>query len=214
MTVSTVPAKSAIDSWCKYSNTRSLHLKCVHCQVQTAGHFPDVPALPASTVGANMMHLMSLGLQDELSGSVTPSNIATLPLSTVLLISHYAPHLMNLLCPCPCLADATTTAVLLWTLEEATRHASALYVIVCELQRMLDPDNMALCRPVPVRVVQHVMKYRSLPVLGETLSFTVTRVACKNGVTHFKGHVVVEGSQRDIMLVDLHLVPEGDHDQA
>ncbi len=59
-----------------------------------------------------------------------------------------------------------------------------------------------------LRVVRHVMKFRSLPVLGETLCFTVTRVACKDGITHFQGHVAVETSHRDIMLFDLHVVPE------
>ncbi|BDA45514.1 hypothetical protein COCOBI_07-3010 [Coccomyxa sp. Obi] len=107
--------------------TAKLHFTDVH---MTAGHFPDVPALPASTVGANVVHLASLGLRDDMSG------------------------------------------------------------------------------PVQLRVVRHAMKYRSLPVLGETLGFTITRVACKDGVTHFKGRVVEEASQRDIMLFELHIAPE------
>ncbi|CAL8470893.1 g10435 [Coccomyxa elongata] len=107
--------------------TAKLHFTDVH---MAAGHFPDLPALPASTVGANVVHLVSLGLGDDLS------------------------------------------------------------------------------RPMQLRVVRHIMKFRSLPELGETLCFTASRVACKDGITHFQGHVTVETSQRDIMLFDLHIVPE------
>ncbi len=52
------------------------------------------------------------------------------------------------------------------------------------------------------------MKYRSLPMLGETLAFTATRVGCQDGITHFKGRVTEAASEREVMMLEMHAAAE------
>lgn len=93
--------------------------------MQTAGHFPDVPALPAAIVGANAIHLISLGF---------PA------------------------------ADS---------------------------------------RPARITVLRHVMKFRKLPMLGDSLDITLTKKAVEDGCSQVFARVSDKATKKDVMTIDL-----------
>ena len=63
-------------------------------------------------------------------------------------------------------------------------------------------------RPVQLSVLRHTMKFRSMPMLGETLAFTITRGGCQDGVSHFMGQVTEAASAREVMLFEIHTAAE------
>lgn len=99
----------------------------------------------------------------------------------------------------PCQADSHMVTLML--LRHVAIEPSHMREICC--------DTCSLCgRPVQMSVLRHVMKFRSLPMLGETLAFTVARMGCQDGVTHFKGQVMEAASAREVMLLELHAAAE------
>jgi hypothetical protein len=93
---------------------------------QTAGHFPDMPALPAAIVGANVIRLISLGFPG------------------------------------------------------------------------------ANGRPARLTVLRHAMKFRRLPMLGDSLVISCTRRAAEQeGCVQVQAHVKDKATQKDVMMVEL-----------
>lgn len=45
--------------------------------LQTAGHFPDLPALPASIVGANLVHLCATAFGEDVSRCILSCHLFT-----------------------------------------------------------------------------------------------------------------------------------------
>ncbi len=63
-------------------------------------------------------------------------------------------------------------------------------------------------RPAQLRVLRNLMKYRSLPMLGETLDIAVKLVGRRDGVGDFSVHVTENVSRRDIMSAEFRIALE------
>jgi hypothetical protein len=57
--------------------------------------------------------------------------------------------------------------------------------------------------PARLTVQQHSMKFRRLPMLGDSLAITCTKHITEQGLTKAHVHVVDKATSKDVMIADL-----------